>query len=66
MDEKEISEEIQQYRKEKEVVRKYELLKKESSNLVNTMNDNWVEQEKLRAEYRTLTGNDIAERHKTR
>ena len=49
---------------EKEIVRKYELLKKESSNLVNAMNDNWVEQEKLRAEYRTLTRNDISERHK--
>lgn len=66
MDEKEINEEIQQYRKEKEVVRKYELRKKESSEYVNKINDNWVEQEKLRAEYRTLTGKDISERHKTR
>ena len=66
MDEKEINKEIHQHREEKEIVRKYELLKKESSNLVNAMNDNWVEQEKLRAEYQTLTGKDIAERHKTR
>jgi len=66
MDEKEISEEIHQHRREKEVVRKYELLKKEDSKLVNIMNDNWVEQEKLRAEYRTLTGNDISKRHESR
>jgi len=47
----------------KEIISKYELLKKESKNLVDKINDNWEEREKLRSEYRTLTGKDISERH---
>ncbi len=48
---------------EKEIIRKYELLKKESKNLVDKINDNWEEREKIRSEYQTLTGKDISERH---
>ena len=48
---------------EKEIIRKYELLKKESRNLVYKINDNWEERNKLRSEYQTLTGKDISERH---
>ncbi len=48
---------------EKEITSKYELLKKESKNLVDKINDNWEEREKLRSEYQTLTGKDISERH---
>ena len=66
MEEKEINEEIQQYRKEKEVVRKYDILTLESRGLVDKMNDIHAEKEKLRSEYQTLTGKDIAERHTTR
>ena len=49
--------------KEKEIIRKYELLKKESRNLVDRINDNWEERNKVRSEYRSLTGKDISERH---
>lgn len=48
---------------EKEIISKYELLKKESRNLVDKINDNWEEREKLRSEYQTLTGKDISEHH---
>ena len=49
---------------EKEIVKKYEVLTLESRKMVDKMNDIWVELETLRAEYRTLTGKDIGERHK--
>ncbi len=49
---------------EKEIISKYELLIGESRNLVDEINDNWEEREKLRSEYQTLTGKDISERHK--
>ena len=52
--------------KEREIVRKYELLKKESGNLVNKINDNWEKQEKIRSEYQTLTGKDISNRHENK
>jgi len=51
---------------EKEIINKYELLKKESKNLVDKINDNWEEREKIRSEYQTLTGKDISERHNTK
>jgi len=66
MDVKEVLNEIQQYRKEKEIVRKYEVLILESRKMVDNLNDNWDERNKLRSEYQTLTGKDIVERHKTR
>jgi len=66
MDVKEVLKEIQQYRKEKEIVRKYEVLILESRKMVDSLNDNWDERNKLRSEYQTLTGKDIVERHKTR
>lgn len=66
MDVKEVLNEIQQYRKEKEIVRKYEDLILESGKMVDSLNDNWDEKNKLRSEYQTLTGKDIAKRHKTR
>jgi len=66
MDEKEIDEEIHQHRREKEVVRKYDILTLESKGLVDQMNGIWEEKEKLRSEYQTLTGNDISKRHEPR
>ncbi len=45
------------------IIRKYELLIKESSDLVDKINENWDEREKLRSEYQTLTGKDISKRH---
>lgn len=59
MEEKEISEEIHQHRREKEIVRKYDVLTLESRGLVDKINDIWVEKEKFRSEYRKLTGKDI-------
>ncbi len=51
---------------EKEIVRKYENLTLDSRGLVEKINDIWVEKEKLRSEYQTLTGKDISERHKSK
>ncbi len=64
MDEKEISEEIHQHRREKEIIRKYEVLTLESKELVDKMNDIHQEKENIRTEYQTLTGKDISERHR--
>ena len=64
MDVKEVNKEIHQHRREKEIVRKYEILTLESRVLVDKMNDIHVEKEDLRAEYQTLTGKDISERHR--
>jgi len=44
----------------KEIVRKYDILTLESRGLVDKINDIWVEKEKLRSEYRKLTGKDIS------
>lgn len=43
----------------KEIVRKYDILTLESRKMVDKMNDNWVEREELRSEYRKLTGKDL-------
>ncbi len=51
---------------EKEIIREYELLTKESGKLIDKINDNWEKREKLRSEYQTLTGKDISERHQAR
>jgi len=64
MDEKEITEEIHQHRREKEIVRKYEVLTIESKGLVDKMNDIHEKKENIRSEYQTLTGKDISERHR--
>ncbi len=45
-----------------EIVRKYEFLTERSRDLVNQMNDNWQTREKLRQDYKELTGKDISER----
>ena len=46
--------------REKEIVRKYDALSLEARKLVDTLNDNWVEKERLRSEYRSLAGKDIS------
>ncbi len=51
---------------EKEIIRKYENLTLDSRGLTEKINDIWVEKEKLRSEYRSLTGKDISERYKTK
>ncbi len=51
---------------EEEIIRKYENLTLDSRGLTEKINDIWVEKEKLRSEYRSLTGKDISERHKSR
>jgi len=51
---------------EKEIIRKYEILIKESAELVDRGNDNWEERNKLRSEYQTLTGKDISKRHEVK
>ncbi len=45
--------------REKEIVRKYDSLTLESRGLVEKGNDIWEEKEKLRSEYRKLSGKDL-------
>ncbi len=47
---------------ESEIVRKYEFLTERSRDLVNQMNEIWQTREKLRQDYKELTGKDISER----
>ena len=42
-----------------EIIREYESLNELSRNLTHEQNDIWVKREKLRADYKTLTGKDI-------
>ncbi len=49
-----------------EVIRKYEFLNDRSRDLVNQINQVHSMKEKLRAEYESLTGKDISERHKSK
>jgi len=51
---------------EKEIIRKYEFLTERSRDLVEQMNQVHSMKEKLRAEYESLTGKDISERHKSK
>lgn len=44
---------------EKEILKRYDLLTLKGRKIVNMLNINWEEREKLRSEYRTLTGKDI-------
>ncbi len=49
-----------QSKEEKEIIRKYDTLTLESRGLVDRMNDIWEEKEKLRSEYRRLSGKDLS------
>jgi len=49
--------------RENEIVEKYDFLTERSRYLTDEINDIFQTKEKLRAEYQTLTGKDISERH---
>ena len=45
--------------REKEILRRYDLLTIHSRKMVEDLNENWEERESLRSEYRKLSGKDL-------